>query len=87
MTGINSQQSSVMNAVQAELAILRHTSKANPLHKGWGFIRRPLNSFTMEHGSARHLTLVFELLREPFWIYRKSFMDDVIPSGVLKIFK
>ncbi|KAJ5585433.1 uncharacterized protein N7459_005233 [Penicillium hispanicum] len=73
------------NAAQAELDILRHISEANPRHKGWGFIRCPLDSFTLEYGSARHLTLVFEPLREPLWIYRKRFIGDVIPSDVLKI--
>ncbi|KAJ5415840.1 hypothetical protein N7465_004535 [Penicillium sp. CMV-2018d] len=73
------------NAAQAELDILRHISEANPLHKGWGFIRRPLDSFTLKHGSARHLSIVFEPLREPLWIYRKRFIGDVVPSDVLKI--
>lgn len=73
------------NAAQGELDILRHVSKANPQHEGWGFIRHPLDSFTLEHGSARHLCLVFEALREPLWIYRHRFIGDVIPSDVLKI--
>jgi serine/threonine-protein kinase SRPK3 len=70
---------------EIELDILKHMSEANPRHKGWGFIRRPLDSFSLEHGLARHLTLVFEPLREPPWIYRKRFIGDVIPSDLLKI--
>ncbi|PYI03624.1 kinase-like protein [Aspergillus sclerotiicarbonarius CBS 121057] len=73
------------NAAQAELDILRHISEVNPRHKGWGFIRRPLDSFTIEHGLSKHLSLVFEPLREPLWIYRERFIGDVIPSDVLKI--
>ncbi|KAL3482074.1 kinase-like protein [Aspergillus californicus] len=73
------------NAAQAELDTLRHISEANPQHKGWGFIRRPLDSFILEHGLARYLTIVFEPLRETLWIYRKRFIGDVIPSDVLKI--
>lgn len=73
------------NAAQTELDILRHISEANPRHQGWEFVRRPLDSFSVEHGTARHLGLVFEALREPLWIYRTRFIGDVIPSGVLKI--
>ncbi|CAG8900350.1 unnamed protein product [Penicillium egyptiacum] len=73
------------NATQAELDILKHLSEANPLHKGWGFVRRPLDSFTLKDGLARHLSFVFEPLREPLWIYRQRFIGYVIPSDVLKI--
>ncbi|KAJ5561485.1 hypothetical protein N7461_000246 [Penicillium sp. DV-2018c] len=73
------------NAAQAELDILRHISEANPLHKGREFIRHPLDSFSLEHGLARHLCVIFEPLREPLWIYCKRFIGDVIPSDVLKI--
>ncbi|KAJ5365154.1 hypothetical protein N7517_008040, partial [Penicillium concentricum] len=64
------------NVTQSELDILKHISEANPLHKGWIFVRRPLDSFTLEHGSGRHLILVFEPLHEPLWIYRKRFVGD-----------
>lgn len=65
------------NAAQAELEILRHISQVNFLHKGWGFVRRPLDSFNLEHNLARHLSLVFEPLREPLWIYCKRVIGDV----------
>ncbi|KAL5342292.1 protein kinase [Aspergillus crustosus] len=58
------------NAAEAELDILKHSSEANPLHKGWGFV---------------HLAIAFEPLREPLWIYRQRFIGEVIPPAVLKI--
>lgn len=75
----------INSGAQAELDIPRHISQANSRHQGWHFIRRPPDSFSLEHGTARHLSLVFEALREPLWIYQTRFIDDVIPSGVLKI--
>ncbi|GES61291.1 kinase-like protein [Aspergillus terreus] len=73
------------NASQAELDILKHISEANPHHKGRGFVRCPLDSFTVQHGSARHLSLVFEPLREPLWLYCERFTNDVIPADIFKI--
>ncbi|CAG8306747.1 unnamed protein product [Penicillium salamii] len=73
------------NAAQAELDILKRIPEADPRHKGFEFVRRPLDSFNLENGLVRHLSLVFEPLREPLWIYRQMFIGDVIPSGVLKI--
>lgn len=73
------------NASQAELDILKHISEANPHHKGRGFVRCPLDSFTVQHGSARHLSLVLEPLREPLWLYCERFTNDVIPADILKI--
>ncbi|KAJ5469927.1 hypothetical protein N7530_007284 [Penicillium desertorum] len=81
----SSAHHSRQNAAQAELDILRRISEANPLHKGWGFVRHPLDSFTLQNGLGRHLSLAFEPLREPLWIYRQRFIGDVIPSDVLKI--
>ncbi|KAG2417845.1 hypothetical protein HFD88_000944 [Aspergillus terreus] len=73
------------NASKAELDILKHISEANPHHKGRGFVRCPLDSFTVQYGSARHLSLVFEPLREPLWLYCERFTHDVIPADVMKI--
>lgn len=81
----DSTHHSLENAARSELDILTHIPMTNSEHKGWGFIRHPLDSFTLEHGLAKHLCLVFEALREPLWIYRERFIGDVIPSDVLKI--
>ncbi|KAK1147188.1 hypothetical protein N8T08_001927 [Aspergillus melleus] len=73
------------NAAEIELDILKHIAETNPRHKDWEFVRRPLDSFTIENGLAKHLSIVFDPLREPLWIYRTRFIGDVIPSDVLKI--
>ncbi|PWY94164.1 kinase-like protein [Aspergillus sclerotioniger CBS 115572] len=74
------------NAAQAELDIMKHISEVNPQHKGWCLIRYPLDSFSLElAGSTRHTCVVFEPLREPLWLFRRRFMGNVIPSGLLKM--
>lgn len=72
-------------AAENERDILEHISQANPGHKGWHFVRRLLDSFTIDGVSGTHLYLVLEPLREPLWLYYKRFVDGVIPSDLLKI--
>lgn len=68
-----------------ELRILQHVSIANRAHVGRRFVRRLLDAFTIDGPSDKHLCLVLEPLREPLWLYRRRFVDDIIPAGVLKI--
>jgi serine/threonine-protein kinase SRPK3 len=70
---------SPLKASEGELGMLRHISKANPRHKGWHFVRKPLSSFTLDGVSGKHQCLVFEPLREPLWLYRERFIGNVIP--------
>lgn len=73
------------NATESELNILRHISECSHRHKGWHFIRKLLDSFTLETVSGRHVCLVFEPLRESLLLYRERFIGNVIPSDILKI--
>ena len=68
-----------------ELAILKRISQTNPRHRGWHFVRKLLDSFTVDGVSEKHSCLVFEPLREPLWLYCKRFVGDVIPPIRLKI--
>jgi hypothetical protein len=79
------RRNSPAKASEGELGILRHISKANPRHKGWHFVRKLLNSFTLDGVSGKHQSLVFEPLREPLWLYRERFIGNVIPPEILKI--
>ncbi|KAF5018891.1 hypothetical protein F66182_9110 [Fusarium sp. NRRL 66182] len=54
-----------------ELDIMRHISQVNPQHRGWHFIRKLSDSFTLETSSGTHSCLVLEALREPLWLYRR----------------
>ncbi|EHK16493.1 uncharacterized protein TRIVIDRAFT_195425 [Trichoderma virens Gv29-8] len=68
-----------------ELDIMRHISQVNSQHKGWYFIRKLFDSFTLEGTSGIHSCLVLEALREPLWLYRRRYIGGVIPPDILKI--
>lgn len=84
---INTSNPQNTAASQRELDIFRHINEANPRHQGWHFTRHLLDWFMIEHESPerRHLGLVLEPLREPLWIYKRRFRNDVIPSALLKV--
>ncbi|POR31911.1 Uncharacterized protein TPAR_07878 [Tolypocladium paradoxum] len=73
------------SAAARELEMLRRISTADPSHPGWEFVRKLLDSFVVDGAFGSHVCLVFEPLREPLWLFRRRFVDDVIPSDILKI--
>lgn len=73
------------NAAETELSILEKISRANSQHKGWLFVRKVLDFFTIDGVSKKHVCLVLEPLREPLWIYRRRYVGGVIPSDILKL--
>ncbi|PGH00717.1 CMGC/SRPK protein kinase [Helicocarpus griseus UAMH5409] len=80
-----SVSSSPDNSVRTELDNVRRISEANPQHKGWPLVRHLLDYFTLESDLGGHLTLVFEPLREPLWLFQQRYIGDVITSDLLKI--
>lgn len=74
------------STVRSELNILRLLYETNRRHEGWSFVRHLLDSFTLGSSSGeQHLSLIFEPLREPLWIYQQRFDGGVIPSDILKV--
>ena len=71
--------------VEAELATLKRISHAQTQHEGWHFVRKLVDSFTIESANAQHVCLAFEPLREPLFLHRRRFIGDVIPPEVLKV--
>ncbi|TWU70510.1 hypothetical protein ED733_000831 [Metarhizium rileyi] len=81
----NSQQSH-QTAVRNELSILQHISQQSTTHVGHHFVRRLLDSFTIDgKGGIRHQCLVLPPLREPLWLYCRRWVGGVIPPEVLKV--
>lgn len=72
-------------SAENELEIMRYVSLVNPQHKGWHFVRKLSDSFTLESASGTHTCLVLEALREPLWLYSKRYVGGVIPPEILKI--
>lgn len=82
---MNSSGSNTTNVAENELSILQHVSKVNRAHEGWHFVRRLLDTFTINSGPGTHRCLVLEPLREPLSIYRLRFVGGVLPNDVLKL--
>ncbi|KAK0390655.1 hypothetical protein NLU13_0159 [Sarocladium strictum] len=70
---------------QNEVDILKHVARVDPSHKGWHFIRKLHDSFVVRGPGGDHPCLVLEALREPLWLYRRRYVDRVVPSDILKI--
>ncbi|RMJ14693.1 hypothetical protein CDV36_005596 [Fusarium kuroshium] len=68
-----------------EVDIMEHISRVNPQHKGWHFVRKLSDSFSVSGASGSHACLVLEALREPLWLYRRRYTGNVIPPEILKI--
>lgn len=64
---------------------MNHISRENPQHKGWHFVRKLTDSFSLNGTSESHVCLVLEALREPLWLYRRRYVGNVIPPDILKI--
>ncbi|PGH05568.1 CMGC/SRPK protein kinase [Blastomyces parvus] len=68
-----------------ELEVLRHITRANPQHEGWRFVRKLLDSFSVQGISGSHVCLVFEPLRESLGKYCQRWQDRVMPPEIFKI--
>ena len=83
---INSNNSHARKtAGDVELEVLRHITRANPQHKGWPFVRKLLDSFSVQGISGNHVCLVFEPLRESLGKYCQRWQGHVMPPEIFKI--
>ncbi|RAH75807.1 kinase-like protein [Aspergillus japonicus CBS 114.51] len=83
---INSNNSHARKtAGDVELEVLRHITRANPQHEGWSFVRKLLDSFSVQGIAGNHVCLVFEPLRESLGKYCQRWQDRVMPPEIFKI--
>lgn len=83
---INSNNSHVRKAGGGvELEVLQHVTRANGQHEGRHFVRKLLDSFSVQGISGSHVCLVFEPLRESLGKYCQRWQDGVMPLEIFKI--
>ena len=82
---INAVDRTGKKTAENELRISQLISEANMQHKGRYFVRTLLDSFALRGKHGEHICLVFEPLREPLWLLKDRFEENVIPSEILKI--
>lgn len=67
-----------------EQGVMQHILRANPKHHGWRYVRKLLDSFTLESRYGTHECLVLEAMREPLGLWQRNFDGGVLPPDVLK---
>lgn len=79
------EESTSSEGASFEVEILQRISQKNPRHQGWQFVRKLVDSFTIDGAHHKHDCFVFEPLRESLWLHCRRYPDKVIPAAVLKI--
>jgi len=69
---------------KGEQDVMQHILRVNPQHHGYRYVRKLLDSFTLEGQYGTHECLVLEAMREPLWLWQRHFDGSVIPPKVLK---
>lgn len=73
------------NAAEHEVNMTRRLL-ANPAHEGFAFVRTAPDHFRLTGPDGTHVCLVFEPMREPFWLFQRRWDDNKIPPEILKIY-
>ena len=71
-------------AANHELDISRHITKANAKHRGLSFVRLLADSFKISGPHGDHICLVYELMREPLWLFERRCRDSRFTLGLIK---
>ncbi|EPQ55006.1 kinase-like protein [Gloeophyllum trabeum ATCC 11539] len=67
-----------------ELSISQHIAAANPWHPALRYVRTVKDSFELDGPHGRHLTMVYEPMREPLWLFQYRRLGGVYPAHLLK---
>ncbi|OJJ44440.1 hypothetical protein ASPZODRAFT_71973 [Penicilliopsis zonata CBS 506.65] len=69
-----------------EREIESHITQLNPAHRGRTILRTSLDDFEVTGPKAKHMCLVYEPMREPFWIFQRRFVDRRLPLPIAKAY-
>ncbi len=69
-----------------ELDISQCIAQANPRHKGFSHVRIILDSFKIKGPHGDHLCLVYELMREPLWLFERRCKNGRFMLGLIKLY-
>jgi serine/threonine-protein kinase SRPK3 len=78
------------NPVDEETArherILTSYLEKNPSHEGCKFVRKMLDNFEIPGEEGPYLCLVYEPMREPFYIFQNRCRNGVLPPALAKVY-
>ena len=69
-----------------EKEIESHIANYNPEHRGRVILRTCLDNFEVTGPEGKHMCLVYELMRDPFWIFQRRFVDRNVPLPLAKAY-
>lgn len=64
--------------------IENHITHHNPEHHGCMILRTCMDDFEVTGPEGKHMCLVYEPMREPFWIFQRRFIDHNVPLPLVK---
>ncbi|KAJ5683318.1 hypothetical protein N7462_006483 [Penicillium macrosclerotiorum] len=73
-------------AADSECQIEQHIAEADPTHRGLGLFRTHCESFDITGPEGQHLCLAYEVMREPFSIFKRRFENGRIPLFLTKTY-
>jgi hypothetical protein len=69
-----------------EKEIENHIIRQNLEHRGRVILRTCLDDFEITGPEGKHMCLVYEPMREPFWIFQRRFVDRKLPLPIAKAY-
>ncbi|OGM45108.1 protein kinase domain protein [Aspergillus bombycis] len=64
----------------------QYIAEKDPSHRGRAVLRTSSESFEITGPEGRHVCFAYEPMREPLWLFRRRFKDDMIPLPIIKIY-
>ena len=71
-------------AAEHELDNSRRIVQGNPKHPGFSFVRTITDSFKISGPYGHHICLVYELMREPLWLFERRCKNGRFTLGLIK---
>ena len=71
---------------QHEKEIENHITHHNPEHHGCMILRTCMDDFEVIGPEGKHMCLVYEPMREPFWIFQRRFIVHNVPLPLVKAY-
>lgn len=60
--------------------------RQDPKHRGRAILRTCLDDFEVHGPEGNHACLVYEVMREPLWIFQRRFVDRSLPLPIAKAY-
>ena len=73
-------------SAERELSIIQKITNKNSKYMGYPYVQHLLDSFTLKGPHGNHVCLVLKPLKEPLWILKSHFVDEVFMFDAFRLF-